>query len=96
MDTAILAMFIPIIALLIPIVVILSKHQQKMAEIIRSQPQMSDDTIHLRHEVAELKSLIHQQAIQIDNLVTSKSSIAPPTMDSGLSSRLESEQVSGS
>jgi len=61
------------IIMLIPIVSILVRHQQKMAMIMRQGPQAVDqrssyEAETMRREMAELKSLMHQQAIAIDNL----------------------------
>jgi hypothetical protein len=69
----VLALLIPIAALCIPIVAILTSHQQKMANLFAQQAQgksqlSSDELNALRREVMELKSLVHQQAIAIDNL----------------------------
>ncbi len=68
-----LAFAIPLTALMIPIVAVLAKHQQKMAEIMRSvphnQPQLqSPEVAQLRQEVAELKQILHRQMIQLDDL----------------------------
>jgi hypothetical protein len=62
---------VPIIIFLIPIVAILTKHQQKMAEIMHSGAlnQGSNREVEiLRAEVGELKAMIQQQTIAIDNL----------------------------
>jgi hypothetical protein len=65
----IIALMIPILALTIPIVAILSKHQQSMAELLNSRRQGEGQDIEaMRRELSELKSLVHQQAIAIDNL----------------------------
>ena len=69
----VLALMIPIAALCIPIVAILTSHQQKMANMFAQQSQgksqlTSEELNALRREVMELKSLVHQQAIAIDNL----------------------------
>lgn len=57
------------LTLLTPIVIILTKHQQKMAMIIHQQgaspPASNTD------ELADLRQLMHQQAIMIDNLAKS-------------------------
>lgn len=73
------AIMIPILALLIPVVAILTKHQQRMAELIHGgeQNRQSSQEMHaLRHEIAELRSLVHQQSIAVDNLV-SRSVVLP-------------------
>ena len=58
----------------IPIVAILASHQQKMAQIFQENarlmaPIASGETDALREEIRELKSLVHEQAITLDNLV---------------------------
>jgi hypothetical protein len=65
-----IAVMIPIIALLIPIVAILSAHQQKMARIIHENRNSGQDVEvqRLRSEVEQLKQLVHQQTIALDNL----------------------------
>src|SRR5687768_6650921 len=75
-----LALCIPILIFMIPIVAILTSHQRKMAEIVHSRKQTdSSDIDALRREVYELKQLIHQQAIAVDNLLTRQTvPIAPP------------------
>jgi hypothetical protein len=68
---------IPIVALLIPIVVILTKHQIKMTALIHGRSVDSNDNIvrsnsndqsQLTEEVRQLRELMHQQAIALDNL----------------------------
>ncbi len=60
------------LALGIPIVAILTSHQQKMARLFgenqRAANATSPETHALREELRELKSLVHQQSIAIDNL----------------------------
>jgi hypothetical protein len=78
----ILAIFIPITALMIPIVAILTTHQRRMAELYHSRnPQMDQHAAMqmeaMRREMAELKTLIHQQAIAIDNLAPR---LTPPSV----------------
>ncbi|MBZ0213870.1 MAG: hypothetical protein K8H99_08740 [Nitrospirae bacterium] len=65
-----IAVMIPIVALMIPIVAILSAHQQKMARIIHETRNSGQDVEvqRLRSEVEQLKQLVHQQTIAIDNL----------------------------
>jgi hypothetical protein len=65
----------PIVAIVMifgtPIIAILTSHQRKMAELFRSQPptQLANpETMALREEIRELKELVHQQAIAIDNM----------------------------
>jgi HAMP domain-containing protein len=66
----------------LPIVAVLTSHQQKMAAIIhgRNQGQNSGEMEAMRHEINELKQLIHQQTIVTDNLtqLVSKSALNQP------------------
>lgn len=73
MNPEVLAIMIPIVALMIPIVAILTKHQQRMAEMMHigaNQQQSQGEIMALRKEVHELRQLVHQQTISIDNLVS--------------------------
>jgi predicted PurR-regulated permease PerM len=75
----IIAVLIPLAAIVmvfgVPMVAILTSHQRKMAELIHSNKgaQAEADIAQLRREVQELKQLIHQQAIAMDNLVAIQS-----------------------
>lgn len=68
--------FIPIVAIVmtfsIPLVAILVNHQRKMAELIHQNHtalmQPTAETEALRRELAEMKQLIHQQTIAMDDL----------------------------
>lgn len=68
--------FIPILAILmvfgIPIIAILTSHQQKMARLFAENHQNANlsnpETQALRAEVRELKELVLQQSIALDNL----------------------------
>ncbi|RYG25373.1 hypothetical protein EON82_07390 [bacterium] len=54
-----------------PIIAILTTHQRKMAELLHARyaaPAINPETAALREEIRELKELVHQQAIAIDNL----------------------------
>ncbi len=53
-----------------PIIAILTGHQRKMAELFRQQqvPVMNHETQALREEIRELKQLVYQQSIAIDNI----------------------------
>lgn len=64
----ILALGIPILALMIPIVAILTKHQRDMAVLLaqRGGTANTSETEALRREVAELKDLVRQQTIALD------------------------------
>lgn len=67
---------IPIVAIVmtfsVPLVAILVHHQRKMAEMIHRNHtqamQVHPETDALRREVAELKHLMHQQAIVLDDM----------------------------
>lgn len=62
------------LTLLTPIVFILTKHQQKMAMILHQQSvsQPAANTA----ELADLRQLMHQQAIMIDNLAKSQAALS--------------------
>lgn len=83
------AIVVPVIIFMIPIVAILTKHQQRMAELIHGSnnappnPEMEM----LRREVAELKNLVHQQTMMIDELA--QQTRALPGGSSAVSGRLE-------
>ena len=71
----ILALMIPIIAigggLAIPIVAMMSKHQQRMAELMRQNAHAVDPRVDaLQQQIAELKDLVHRQTIAIDRFAT--------------------------
>ncbi|MDR3692356.1 MAG: hypothetical protein P4L46_23435 [Fimbriimonas sp.] len=81
-----LAVMIPVVLACIPIVAILTKHQQKMAEIIHGSGKRHEaEVAQLRNEVYELKQMIHQQMIAMDTLSTSQRRPVEP----GLQERLE-------
>jgi hypothetical protein len=73
-----IGVLIPVFALLIPIVAILTKHQMKMAALIHGRTVDANDNIiltnntdghsQLTEEVRQLRELMHQQAIALDNL----------------------------
>jgi len=64
-----LAIFIPILGVVAVIIMILTKHQQRMAEIIHgtAQAQSAEEIVELRHEVAQLKQMVHEQMIALDS-----------------------------
>jgi hypothetical protein len=80
-DPGVVALFIPILIFMIPIIAILTAHQRKMAEIYAQQAQTHHDPeiAALRHEMQELKALIHQQAIALDNIASGRASMPPAT-----------------
>ena len=81
------AVFIPILGVVAGIVAILTKHQQRMAEIIHGTASeiSNQDVAQLRREVAELKQLVHQQMIALDSYSSSR----PPQEPVSLQKRLE-------
>jgi hypothetical protein len=86
---------IPIIALLIPIVVILTKHQQKMAELLRGSSQQlhqPSELAELRREISDLKQVVSQQAIAMDDFLSSQAKLrsAPPEVPDEIRNRLGS------
>lgn len=66
MNEEVLAALAIVITALIPIVYMLIKHQQTMARIIHENKGRNDDP--LRGEVEQLKQLVMQQTIALDNL----------------------------
>lgn len=54
----------------IPIIAILPPHQRKMAIILhnRQDSMASEEARALRAEIQELKALVHEQSITLDNL----------------------------
>ncbi len=76
-----MALVIPIIIFMIPIVAILTAHQRKMTEILHTRKgndqQAGTDIAALQHEMRELKQLMYQQAIAIDNLTHVRTSVPP-------------------
>jgi hypothetical protein len=78
-----LALVIPILIFLIPIIAILTGHQRKMAEIYAQQARTQQDPefAALRHDIQELKALVHQQAIALDNIASGRVSTPPSVPD---------------
>jgi hypothetical protein len=68
------AIIVPILVFMIPIIAILTSHQRKMAEIYAHQAhvQPNPEIAALRQEIQELKQLIHQQAIAMDNVTSGR------------------------
>ncbi len=85
---------IPITALMIPIVAILTYHQRKMAELMRTQlPQGNPQELsEMRREMQELKQIVAQQAIQMDDFLNNqrKLTAGPPPTPQDLQSRIGS------
>lgn len=90
----IIALLIPITIFMIPIVAILTHHQRKMAEMMRHQQPhgQSNEISEIRREMQELKQIVAQQAIQMDDFLTSqrKLTAVPPPMPQELQSRIGS------
>ena len=80
-------------ALLVPIIVTLSRHQQKMAMIFRNSPQGNEDMVgRLTVEVAELRSLVTQQALAIDNLADGQRKVLAALEYSSIQDRISAQQ----
>ena len=65
---------------MIPIIAILTAHQRKMALIMRGQDEegrrvRTPEVDQLRHEMAELRQMVAQQAIMMDNLAGTQNKI---------------------
>ncbi len=62
----------------VPIIAILTRHQQKMAAIFQQNQGLANqqENPQVAQELAELRGLINQQAISIDNLVASQRQLA--------------------
>lgn len=73
---AVIPLMIPILALTIPIVAILTGHQRRMAEIMHQNGGLGSQADArvlyeldcLRKELADVRNLLNQQTIAIDNL----------------------------
>lgn len=74
MAPGVIALMIPILAILmifgIPLMGILTKHQQRMAELLSANGNTAlDGRIDaIQRDVAELRDLVHQQTIALDRL----------------------------
>jgi hypothetical protein len=71
MDPGVIALFIPMVAICIPIVVVLTKHQQKMAEIIHGRAQreqIESEFAALRNEVSELRMQLGTVTLALDSV----------------------------
>jgi hypothetical protein len=72
---------------LTPIVAILTRHQQRMAEILRRQPQtaaLPEEESRVHAEMAALRQLVAQQSLAIEDLARSQRE---------LNQRLDSESL---
>ena len=81
---AVMALSIPLVALLIPIIVVLIKHQQKMAEILHghTNPNLTAEITVLKDQVQQLSYRVNQQALVIDKLAGRAPTEVPPIDDS--------------
>lgn len=76
MNPGTIAVMIPILAILmifgIPLMGILTKHQQRMAELMHANGNSALDARvdALQRDISELKDLVHQQTIALDRLST--------------------------
>ncbi len=90
------AIMIPIVAFMIPIIAILTAHQRKMAEIMRNDARMhpqNNEISELRREMSDLKAIVSQQAIQMDDFLTQQRQAAsqiPPRIPQDVQERLNS------
>lgn len=71
---AIIGLLLGGIVLITPIVFILTKHQQRMATIMR-QDQAQNQSPDIQKELASLIEIIHQQTIAIDSISRSQSEL---------------------
>jgi hypothetical protein len=79
--TEVLAISIPIFALMIPIVAILTSHQRKMAELVHGRGGSGvnpNELAALRAEVHELKGLVQSQMIALDTYMGNSKRLGPP------------------
>jgi len=84
-----MGLMIPIIALFIPIVVVLARHQQRMAEIIHGQgvnPQLASEIDALRRQMQQLQYQMAQHAAALEKI----GAIAQPASGDMLQERLRS------
>ena len=74
-----IGIFVPLGIIAIPIVAMFNAHQRKMAEIIhRGQSVPSGELEAIRQELRELRGLINQQTIALDDM-RAKQTGAPQT-----------------
>jgi Mg2+/Co2+ transporter CorB len=66
-------------ALIVPIVAMLIKHQQQMAKLLgANSAQASSDSQALKEELYQLKGIVHQQSILLDDLQRKSLTEGPP------------------
>jgi hypothetical protein len=87
MNPGVIAMAIPILALMIPIVAILTRHQRSMAELIHSRHATNPAELEaIRQEIRELRTILHSQTIALDDI---RSQSQAPMADPSIQKRLE-------
>jgi len=64
----VMALSLPILALLIPIIAVMTKHQQKMAEIIHGGSQTRAELDAVQAEVHQLRAMVQHQAQALNEL----------------------------
>lgn len=77
MPEEVMALLLGGIFLLTPIVWILTKHQQKMTQLLndgRSHPALPE-SFEVRREMAELREIVKQQTIALDSLAKSQAEL---------------------
>ncbi len=72
------AVVVPLGIFMIPIVAILTKHQQKMAELMHHGGQDNQLIANLQREVYELRQMVIQHAVALDDIGMGRGSL-PPT-----------------
>jgi hypothetical protein len=92
-----MGMLIGVLFMMIPIIWILTKHQQRMTTLLRAdqgnQPLPNPEVHHLRIEVQQLRDLVAQQTVMIDNLVSSQSDLVKSLQERGdLRTRLVADE----
>ncbi|MEA2554295.1 MAG: hypothetical protein QOJ65_2471 [Fimbriimonadaceae bacterium] len=74
------------VLMMVPIVKMFLSHQQKMAELVHrvnQQPSMPEQD-QLRQELRDLKTLVHQQSITLDNLTSKLENSSEPKIEQRL------------
>lgn len=87
------AVLVPLTFLMIPLVAILTSHQRKMALLMRQDVQHHhpNEIAELRRDVQQLKEIVSQQAIQMDDFLSRQARLnAPPPAPAELRDRLGS------
>jgi hypothetical protein len=90
----VVAIAVVALAMLVPIIVVMLRHQQKMAMIFRQTPQVGyeDTVMRLSSEVSELRNLVTQQALAIDNLADGQRRMLAAINAQPIAERLSNEQ----